>query len=44
LVGRPFSESLLLRLGHRYQMETERYREIPRELRSTSTQASAAAE
>jgi aspartyl-tRNA(Asn)/glutamyl-tRNA(Gln) amidotransferase subunit A len=44
LVGRPLSESLLLRLGHRYQMETNLHREIPRELRRTSTQASVAAE
>jgi aspartyl-tRNA(Asn)/glutamyl-tRNA(Gln) amidotransferase subunit A len=32
LVGRPFSEALLLRLGHRYQMETKFYLDIPREL------------
>ena len=32
LVGRPFSESLLLRLGHRFQMQTELYLDIPREL------------
>ena len=44
LVGRPFSELLLLRLGYRYQMETNLYREIPRELRRTSTQGSVAAE
>jgi len=35
LVGRPFSESLLLQLGHRYQMETKLYHDIPRELRRT---------
>jgi aspartyl-tRNA(Asn)/glutamyl-tRNA(Gln) amidotransferase subunit A len=32
LVGRPFSESLLFRLGHRYQIETKLYRDLPREL------------
>ncbi len=32
LVGRPFSESLLFRLGHRYQMETHLHLAIPRAL------------
>jgi aspartyl-tRNA(Asn)/glutamyl-tRNA(Gln) amidotransferase subunit A len=32
LVGRPFSESLLFRLGHRYQMETKLHLAIPRAL------------
>ena len=32
LVGRPFSESLLFRLGHRYQMETKFHLAIPRAL------------
>jgi aspartyl-tRNA(Asn)/glutamyl-tRNA(Gln) amidotransferase subunit A len=32
LVGRPFSESLLFRLGHRFQMETNLHRNIPRAL------------
>ena len=32
LVGRPFSESLLFRLGHRYQIETKLYRDLPHEL------------
>jgi aspartyl-tRNA(Asn)/glutamyl-tRNA(Gln) amidotransferase subunit A len=43
LVGRPLAESLLLRLGHRYQMETNLHREIPRELRKAATEASMAA-
>jgi aspartyl-tRNA(Asn)/glutamyl-tRNA(Gln) amidotransferase subunit A len=32
LVGRPFSESLLFRLGHRFQIETNLHRNIPRAL------------
>ena len=32
LIGRPFSESLLFRLGHRFQMETKIYLEIPKAL------------
>jgi aspartyl-tRNA(Asn)/glutamyl-tRNA(Gln) amidotransferase subunit A len=32
LVGRPFSESLLFRLGHRYQTETKLHLEMPRAL------------
>ena len=44
LVGRPFSELLLFRLGHRYQMETNLYREIPRELRKAPTEPSVATE
>ena len=32
LVGRPFSESVLFRLGHRYQMETKLCCDIPRTL------------
>lgn len=32
LVGRPFSEFLLFRLGHRYQMETKFHLAIPRAL------------
>ena len=32
LVGRPFSESLLFRVGHRYQMETKIHLDIPRAL------------
>lgn len=35
LVGRPFSESLLLRLGHRYQMETQLHLAVPRALRKS---------
>jgi aspartyl-tRNA(Asn)/glutamyl-tRNA(Gln) amidotransferase subunit A len=32
LIGRPFSESLLFRLGHRFQMETNIHRAIPKAL------------
>lgn len=32
LIGRPFSELLLFRLGHRFQMETKIYLEIPKAL------------
>jgi aspartyl-tRNA(Asn)/glutamyl-tRNA(Gln) amidotransferase subunit A len=32
LVGRPFSESLLFRLGHRFQMETGYHHALPRAL------------
>ena len=42
LVGRPFSELLLFRLGHRFQLETNLHREIPREIR-TVMRANAAA-
>jgi len=38
LVGRPFSESLLFRLGHRYQMETRLYRDIPHALGASLTE------
>lgn len=34
LIGRPFSESLLLRLGHRFQMETNIHRAMPKALRA----------
>jgi aspartyl-tRNA(Asn)/glutamyl-tRNA(Gln) amidotransferase subunit A len=34
LVGRPFSEALLFRLGHRYQQETRWHLDVPTELRS----------
>jgi|RhiMetdeSRZDD1v2_1073273.scaffolds.fasta_scaffold00035_19 aspartyl-tRNA(Asn)/glutamyl-tRNA(Gln) amidotransferase subunit A len=34
LIGRPFSERLLLQLGHRYQQETTWHRELPTELRA----------
>jgi aspartyl-tRNA(Asn)/glutamyl-tRNA(Gln) amidotransferase subunit A len=37
LVGRPFSESLLFRLGHRFQMETKFHLDIPRALVSPLT-------
>jgi aspartyl-tRNA(Asn)/glutamyl-tRNA(Gln) amidotransferase subunit A len=43
LVGRPFSEALLFKLGHRYQLETNLHCEIPREIR-TSMETIAAAE
>lgn len=33
LIGKPFSESLLFQLGHRYQMETDWHLEMPIELR-----------
>jgi aspartyl-tRNA(Asn)/glutamyl-tRNA(Gln) amidotransferase subunit A len=32
LIGRPFSESLLFRLGHRFQMETNIHRAMPKAL------------
>jgi aspartyl-tRNA(Asn)/glutamyl-tRNA(Gln) amidotransferase subunit A len=38
LVGRPFSESLLFRLGHRYQLETGLHRDIPHELRGRTAE------
>jgi aspartyl-tRNA(Asn)/glutamyl-tRNA(Gln) amidotransferase subunit A len=33
LVGRPFSETLLFQLGHRYQQETRWHLDVPTELR-----------
>jgi aspartyl-tRNA(Asn)/glutamyl-tRNA(Gln) amidotransferase subunit A len=33
LVGRPFSEALLFRLGHRSQQETRWHLDVPTELR-----------
>jgi aspartyl-tRNA(Asn)/glutamyl-tRNA(Gln) amidotransferase subunit A len=42
LVGRPFSESLLFRLGHRYQIETKLYRDLPHELFARVTKSSEA--
>ena len=32
LIGRPFSESLLFRLGHRFQMETNIHLAVPKAL------------
>jgi aspartyl-tRNA(Asn)/glutamyl-tRNA(Gln) amidotransferase subunit A len=32
LIGRPFSEALLFRLGHRFQMETKIHLEMPKAL------------
>jgi aspartyl-tRNA(Asn)/glutamyl-tRNA(Gln) amidotransferase subunit A len=29
LIGRPFSEALLLRLGHQYQLETNWHEKMP---------------
>ena len=41
LIGRPFSEPTLFRLGHRYERETAWYRDVPRTLQRNVLQVQA---